>query len=319
MKRFLQGAACALLVSASNMTFANTALAAEPEACLKPVLADGGWTDNIVQNGFSSIVLKGLGYEPKETSLSLGVLLEGMKMGSVDVFLANWTPNSDATLNPYVEAGAIRNVGTNLTGAKYALAVPTYSYEAGLKDFADIEKFHDQLGGKLHALEAGNDSNNVLINMQEAKAFGFDRFEIVESSEQGMLAAVEKAVSRKEPVVFVGWSPHPMNTRFEMSYLSGGDEYFGPDYGSAEVWTGLRPDYADQCPNALKFFQNLRFTPETLSANMQKVLDDNKTGQEVALESLKQNDSILGEWLDGVTAADGSDGLAAVKAYIAAN
>ncbi len=314
MKRFLKGAACALFFAGSY-----PALAADPDACLKPVLADGGWTDNIVQNGFSSIVLKGLGYEPQETSLSLGVLLEGMKMGSVDVFLANWTPNSDSTLNPYIEAGAIRNVGTNLTGAKYALAVPTYSYEAGLKDFADIEKFRAELDGKLHALEAGNDSNNVLIKMQEDKAFGFDTFEIVESSEQGMLAAVEKAVSRKAPIVFVGWSPHPMNTRFEMSYLSGGDAYFGPYYGSAEVWTGLRPAYADQCPNALKFFQNLRFTPEMLSANMQKVLEEDKSGQQVALESLKSDDSMLAAWLEGVTATDGRDGVAAVKAYIEAN
>lgn len=314
MKRFLKGAACALFVASSF-----PALAADPDSCLKPVLADGGWTDNIVQNGFSSIVLKGLGYEPQETSLSLGVLLEGMKMGSVDVFLANWTPNSDSTLNPYIEAGAIRNVGTNLTGAKYALAVPTYSYEAGLKDFADIEKFRAELDGKLHALEAGNDSNNVLIKMQEDKAFGFDTFEIVESSEQGMLAAVEKAVSRKAPIVFVGWSPHPMNTRFEMSYLSGGDAYFGPNYGSAEVWTGLRPAYADQCPNVLKFFQNLRFTPEMLSANMQKVLEEDKAGQQVALESLKSDDSMLAAWLEGVTATDGRDGVAAVKAYIQEN
>lgn len=314
MKRFMKAAACAVFFAT-----ALPALAAEPEACRKPALADGGWTDNIVQNGFSSVVLAGLGYQPTEKSLALGVLLEGMKMGSIDVFLANWTPNSDATLNPYIEVGAIRNVGTNLTGAKYALAVPTYSYEAGLKDFADIQKFKTELSGKLHALEAGNDSNNVLIKMQEDKAFGFDGFEIVESSEQGMLAAVEKAVSKHEPIVFVGWSPHPMNTRFEMSYLSGGDDYFGPNYGSAEVWTGLRPAYADECPNALKFFQNLRFTPDMLSASMQKVLEEGKAGQAVALEALKEDDSMLAGWLDGVTAFDGSDAVAAVKAYIQAN
>lgn len=314
MIRFIKSAICVLV-----LTVATSAMAAEPAACKKPVLADGGWTDNVVQNGFSSIVLKGLGYEPEETSLSLGVLLEGMKMGSVDVFLANWTPNSDATLNPYIEMGAIRNVGTNLTGAKYALAVPTYAYDMGIKDFADIAKFHEQLHGQIYALEAGNDSNNVLIKMQEAKAFGFEKFEIVESSEQGMLAAVEKAAARSEPIVFVGWSPLPMNTRFKMSYLSGGDEYFGPNYGSAEVWTGLRPDFADQCSNALKFFQNLRFTPDMLSTNMQKVLEDNKTGQQVALESLKIDDSMLADWLAGVTAFDGGDGLAAVKAFIRDN
>ncbi len=318
MKRLVKAAACAVLFSIAGPALVP-ASATEPDSCRKPVLADGGWTDNIVQNGFSSVVLAGLGYEPIEKSLALGVLLEGMKMGSVDIFLANWTPNSDATLNPYIEAGAIRNVGTNLIDAKYALAVPTYAYEAGLKDFANIKTFEKELSGKIHALEAGNDSNNVLVKMQQDKAFGFEAFEIVESSEQGMLAAVEKAVARKEPIVFVGWSPHPMNTRFDMSYLSGGDDYFGPNYGSAEVWTGLRPGYADECPNALKFFQNLRFTPDLLSANMQKVLDEGKSGRAVALEALKEDDSMLAGWLEGVTTVDGGNALEAVEAYIQAN
>ncbi len=295
----------------------SPAFAKEIEECKAPVIADGGWTDNIVQDGFAALTLKALGYEPVEKSLSLGVLLEGMKIGHVDVFLANWTPNSDATLRPYIDAGAIEKVGTNLVGAKYALAVPTYAYDAGLKDFSDIPKFHDALGGKIFALEAGNDSNNILIQMQKEKAFGLDKFKIVESSEQGMLSAVERAVSAGKPVVFVGWSPHPMNARFKMSYLSGGDKYFGPNYGSAEVWTGLRPSFAKKCPNVLKFFENLRFTPELLSVNMQKYLDKEGSGEELALRALKEDSSILEPWLAGVTTFDGQDGLKAVKAYIA--
>ena len=310
MKRLLASAIC-LTTMCVFPAFSD-----EQEICKSPVLADGGWTDNIVQNGFVSVVLKGLGYTPKETSLALGVLLEAMKVGDVDVFLANWTPNSDATLNPYIEAGAIRNVGTNLTGAKYALAVPTYAFEAGLKDFADIPAFREKLDGKIHALEAGNDSNNILIKMQENKQFDLDKFKIVESSEQAMLAAVEKAEMQKKPIVFVGWSPHPMNSRFDMSYLSGGDKYFGENYGSAEVWTGLRPKYADGCPNALKFFQNLQFTPDMLSVNMRKVLEENKTGQQVAFEAFKEDDNILETWLANVQTVDGKPGLDAVRKYV---
>lgn len=206
MKEFARLASAFCIIS----VFSAPALAMDPPECKSLTIADGGWTDNIVQDGFAAVVLKGLGYEPKEQSLALGVLLEGMKIGQVDVFLASWTPNSDATLQPYIDAGAIEKVGTNLVGAKYALAVPTYTYEAGLKDFADIEKFTEELEGKIHALEPGNDSNNILIQMQAEKAFGFDKFQLVESSEQGMLAAVERAVSANKPIVFVGWSPHPM-------------------------------------------------------------------------------------------------------------
>lgn len=57
----------------------------------------------------------------------------------------------------------IRNAGTNLEGGKYALAVLSYAYEAGPKDFRDIAVFRDELDGKIYALEPGNDSYRVLL------------------------------------------------------------------------------------------------------------------------------------------------------------
>ena len=43
------------------------------------------------------------------------------------------------------------------------------------------------------------------------------------------LAQVGRATRRDEPVVFLGWEPHPMNANLEMVYLEGGDDWFGPD------------------------------------------------------------------------------------------
>ena len=44
-----------------------------------------------------------------------------------------------------------------------------------------------------------------------------------------MLAQVERALRDKKPIVFLGWEPHPMNTMFQMNYLTGGDDTFGPN------------------------------------------------------------------------------------------
>ncbi|WP_292052641.1 choline ABC transporter substrate-binding protein [Martelella sp.] len=306
-----------LSMSAAALLAPQIATAQVPDVCTNIRIADGGWTDNAAQNGFVTNVLKGLGYEPEIDFLSLGVLLEGMQAGNVDVFLASWTPNSDATLNPYIESGAIMNVGYNLVGAQYALAVPKYTYDAGLQSFADIEDFYEELDGNIYGLEPGNDSNNVIVQMQEDGAFGFDRFNLVESSESAMLSAVERAVKRNEPIVFVGWSPHPMNTRFEMEYLGGGDDYFGPNYGSAKVWTGLRPGYVEQCPNATRFFEQLRFTVESLSVVMSDILDNDANPEDAARTWLQENPEILDSWLDGVQTVDGQPGLEAVRASLA--
>ena len=36
-----------------------------------------------------------------------------------------------------------------------------------------------------------------------------------------------RPIAEGEPIVFLGWEPHPMNARFQMTYLPGGDEIFG--------------------------------------------------------------------------------------------
>ena len=53
---------------------------------------------------------------------------------------------------------------------------------------------------------------------------------------------------RSSPIVFLGWEPHPMNTRFDMRYLTGGDSSFGPNYGGATVYTNMRAGYLAGMP-----------------------------------------------------------------------
>ena len=63
-----------------------------------------------------------------------------------------------------------------------------------------------------------------------------------------MLAQVARATRSEEPIVFLGWEPHPMNANFDLTYLSGGDDVFGPNYGGATVYTNVRAGYARGVP-----------------------------------------------------------------------
>jgi glycine betaine/proline transport system substrate-binding protein len=112
--------------------------AADPPQCRTVRIGDGGWTDNIAQNGLAMVVLKALGYEPTTTLLSYAVVLESLKNKQIDVFLDHWSPSVDSMVEPYLKENAFEKLNTNLTGAKYTLAVPAYVWEAGLRDFKDI-------------------------------------------------------------------------------------------------------------------------------------------------------------------------------------
>jgi glycine betaine/proline transport system substrate-binding protein len=303
----------ALLAGAWVSLPGAAAIAADPASCKTVRFSDIGWTDVTVTTALTATILKDLGYAPKITVLSVPVTYTSLKNKDLDVFLGNWMPSMEADRKPYTDDKSIDVMPANLEGAKYTLAVPTYLYDQGLHDFADIGKFGKDLNYKIYGIEPGNDGNRHVLDIIKANQFGLGKFQLVESSEQGMLAEVERAVRAKKPIVFLGWEPHPMNKQFKMSYLTGGDDTFGPNYGGATVFTNTRAGYAEECPNVAKLLNNIKFSLEGEDTMMGAVLQKKEDPNKAVREWLKANPAVLTAWLDGVTTLDGKPGLAAVK------
>ena len=300
----------ALIVAAS---WGVSVQAAEPETCSKVRFADVGWTDITATTALASTLLTALGYTPSSQVLSVPVSYASLKNKDIDVFLGNWMPTMKADIQPYLDDKTVESLGANLEGAKYTLAVPKYLYDKGLKNFADITKFKDDLNGEIYGIEPGNDGNRLIQGMIDGDKFGLKSFKMVESSEQGMLAQVERATKRKEGVIFLGWEPHPMNTKFELAYLEGGDEVFGPNLGGATIYTNVRAGYVTECPNVGKLISNLKFTLPMENQIMGAILDEKKEANDAAKEWLKKNPDAMKPWLEGVTTKDGKDAMEAVK------
>ena len=308
---FLIKASLASWVAAS--AFYGAAQAAEPGTCKAVRFADVGWTDITATTAFTSAILKGLGYTPTATVLSVPVTYTSMKNKQIDVFLGNWMPTMEADRKPYLEDKSVSVVGVNLEGAKYTLAVPDYTFADGLKTFADIGKFKDKLDGKIYGIEPGNDGNRLILDMIKGSKFDLKDFSLVESSEQGMLSQVERATKRHEPIVFLGWEPHPMNVKYKLDYLSGGDDVFGPNYGGATVYTNERAGYSQECPNVGKLLANLKFSLKMENEIMGSILFDEVDPAKAAGEWAKAHPDVLTGYLAGVTTFDGQPGEAAVK------
>lgn len=297
-----------LWASAAVLLLATPAFA----DCDKITFSDVGWTDITATTATASFVLKALGYDTETKVLSVPVTYASLAEGDIDIFLGNWMPTMEADIAPYREAKTVDTVRTNLTGAKYTLATNAAGVAAGITDFASIAKAKDALGNKIYGIEPGNDGNRQIMDMIEGDSFGLKGFEIVESSEQGMLAQAGRATDRNEPIVFLGWEPHPMNANIEMTYLPGGDDFFGPDLGGAIVATNTRAGYVAECPNTGKFLQNLEFSLKLENEIMGAILDDGQEPEAAAKAWLAANPDTLKGWLDGVTTRDGGDAMAAV-------
>ncbi len=299
----------ALLLSFS----ASTAFAAQ---CDTVRFSDVGWTDITATTAVTSEVLKGLGYQTSTQLLSVPVTYSAMANKDIDVFLGNWMPTMEADIAKYHQDGSVETVRANLEGAKYTLAVPKYVYDAGVRSFADLAKHKDEFRGRIYGIEPGNDGNRLIQGMLDQNAFDLKSFRLVESSEAGMMSQVKRAVDREQWIAFLGWAPHPMNSNFDMVYLDGGDDFFGPNYGGASVHTNVRQGYLKTCSNVGQLLQNLSFSLEMESQLMGNILDDKAKPDAAAKAWLKANPQILEQWLDKVTARDGSNADEAVKTYL---
>ena len=285
---------------------ARAGAAADPADCSRVRLADVGWTDVTATTAVFAELLRQIGYESQITVLSVPVTFASMRNRDIDVFLGNWMPAQIADRAPFEADKSIEIVGKNLDGASYTLAVPDYTHAAGLRDFADIRKFAKDLNNRIYGIEPGNDGNRLVLELIKDNKFDLGKFQLIESSEQGMLAEVERAVRDRRHIVFLGWNPHPMNARFKMAYLTGGDDSFGPNFGAASVHTVVRTGYLQQCPNVARLLRNLRFTTVDESELMAGILDRKELPQVAAAGWLKAHPDKVRVWLDGVTRRDGS-------------
>lgn len=289
------------------------AYAADPGSCRTVRMSDPGWTDITSTNALAGVVLAGLGYKQDVQTIGVPITYQGLKTDQIDVFLGNWLPTQSAMIEPMEKAGEVAVLATNLDKLRFTLAVPNYVSAAGIKDFKDLEANGDKFDHKIYGIEAGSAVNQNVTRMLKDGAFGLKDWELVESSEQGMLAQVRSAVRTKDWIVFEAWEPHPMNDKFPLTYLTGGDKYFGPNLGEAHVRTVARRDFPQDCPNLTQLFRQMHFTVDMENTMMAAILDDGAEPKDAATAYLKKHPELLDTWLTNVNTAGDQPGLAAVK------
>lgn len=312
----LRRIAFACLVITTLVCSSLTAQAAE-----KITVASVSWTGVTIKSEVAVSVLESLGYQAENKVFSVPITYSALSAGDADVFFGNWMPSMANIANKFFDKGTVIKYVANMPGAKYTLAVPTYCAEAGLKDFSDIARFGDKLDWKIYGIEPGNDGNLIIQDMIDKNMFGLGKFKLVASSEVAMLAEVQAFAKNDKWIVFLGWAPHSMNERIDMTYLTGStDETFGGNDGTATVWTNIRKGLEEDNPNVAKLFKNMVFPVSMMNQIMTEVHNNKnlKLGQ-AGLKWLKGHPEMYEKWLDGVTTVDGKPGAAAFRAYLESN
>ncbi|BCS89904.1 ABC transporter substrate-binding protein [Pseudodesulfovibrio sediminis] len=313
MSSGLRRIALAFFVIATLFCSSFSAQAAE-----KITIASVSWTGVTIKSEIAVSVLESLGYKAENKVFSVPITYSALSTGDADVFFGNWMPSMATIANKFFDKGTVIKYVANMPGAKYTLAVPTYCAKAGLKDFSDIAKFGDKLDWKIYGIEPGNDGNMIIQDMIDKNMFGLGKFKLVASSEVAMLSEVQALAKNDKWIVFLGWAPHSMNERIDMTYLTGStDATFGGNDGTATVWTNIRKGLEQDNPNVAALLKNMVFPVSMMNQIMTSVHKDKSLGfTKAGLKWLKDNPATYEQWLENVTTVDGKPGAPAFKSFL---
>ena len=223
------------------------------------LLANIGWDENVAVSNLSKVLLEDeLGYESVEirTSDDLKKTYRDVASGEVDAFQDVWLPNQEALLDQVAEE--VEHLDPWFLGkTKQGMAVPAYM---------DVKSI-PQLNSTDAEFIWGIESSSVMlqeVGKEVIPAYGLKQ-ELVTAPTAGMLAEVERLYTFKEEFVFLAWSPHWMNQRFDIRYLEDPKDAMGPTNDPAECSTIVRRGLREKDPVAYAFMDALELTEEQIN------------------------------------------------------
>ena len=286
---------------AMSAAFAQT----NPDADTTIRLGQVPWEEVFVKNEVLAQVLTPLGYTIERLDASLPIVLRGMAQGDIDIFVENWLPSSASMLQPYFDAGSLTTVASNLDeGVVYMSAVPAFVYEAGVRSMEDLQAHRERFRGRYYGIEPGNDGNEIILEAIANNTYGLGDWQIIESSTEGMLAEVARAVRNENWIVFSGWQPHWMNITFDMRYLADPEGIWGEE---SSVDTVMNSEFMERNPNISRFFEQFRLRTEDQSQWVHGYGYEGREASDVAEEWILANTDTVLMWLEGIVSVDGED------------
>jgi glycine betaine/proline transport system substrate-binding protein len=95
---------------------------------------------------------------------------------------------------------------------------------------------------------------------------GYDLdMKLVEASTPAMLSELEMAYEEREPIVFYAWSPHWMNTRYNIRYLEDPRDLQGDFNDPAKISSIVNADLREDDPTAYAFLRALSLDEEQVN------------------------------------------------------
>lgn len=237
------------------------------------------WTSTIPPTKVAKLILEEMGYKVEETNADAGGVYTGLSRGDLDVFMDAWLPVMHAN---YMEKYSDTLVDTAVSYKDGELGWVLPTYVEGIETVADLKGKEDLFDGKIYGIEEG--AGMTITSREMIEELGLD-LEYVASSEGGMLAQAQRLLTKEEPVLLLGWRPHPMFAKYDLKVLESPSGYFE----TSEVHVITNHELKNKAPEAYEFLSNWSMNVSDIEEMIVQIEEDGKDAEEVAKEWIENN------------------------------
>ncbi|TKG94651.1 glycine betaine ABC transporter substrate-binding protein [Puteibacter caeruleilacunae] len=273
---------CAILLSACG------GKKKDAEAKKEVTIAMVNWLECIADTHLAKVVLEEKGYKVNLINANVAPVFAAVAKGNADLFMEVWKP---VTHKPYLDrfGDKLENVGIVYTEGKIGLVVPQY---VPINSLAELNTIKDKVQGKIVGIDPG--AGMMKLTQKAIEDYELD-YELMASSEAGMLASLKRAYDKKEFIVFTGWKPHTKFTKYDLKILEDPKKI----YGNAETieiiatkgWSAKNPELAT-------FFKNFKMTDEKLGSLMIAIEANPGKEDEAARKWYHENKAFVDAWFN---------------------
>jgi glycine betaine/proline transport system substrate-binding protein len=255
------------------------------------LLANIGWDENVAVSNLTKVLLEDeLGYETVEirTQDNLNETYRDVASGELDAFQDVWLPNQEVLLDQVAED--VEHLDPWFLGkTKQGMAVPAYM---------DVKSI-PQLNGTDTEFILGIEPSSVMlqeVGKEVIPTYSLKQ-KLVTAPTAGMLAEVERLYTFREEFVFLAWSPHWMNQRFDIRYLEDPKDAMGPTNDPAECSTIVRRGLREANPVAYAFMEALELTEAQIN-DLETVINDEDDPLAGARRWTSENREVVRPWIE---------------------
>ena len=257
------------------------------------------WDENVANSHvMKQIAEKDLGYEKVSLKLGdVGPVFEGVASGDTQAFLDAWMPGHSEYLDKVGDGAKLMDDPWYLGQTEYGIAVPDY-----MSDIKSVKDLNESGAKSITGIEPG------ALLMQRIEENVIPEYnlnlELVGSSTPAMLAALEKAYRKKEPFVFLGWSPHWMNARYDFHYLDDPKNAMGEIDDPAKLYAVVNKDLESDDPVAFALINSMKFTKEQMDT-LELEIQEAGGPEKGASNWIEKNQDVVKPWIDAAKKAQG--------------